>query len=312
MPYVSGAFNRSIRYRIYGLLYLVRAVLEDEDEAEPVAFIGSAQVSQGIGALVSAMERVLGVSSSDLRRLRSADEVFNLLRSRTEKAGVFVLLLGNLGSHHSTLDLETFRGLALADEVAPFIVINDQDAKTAWSFSLVHELAHLFLGQSGVSGQRSDLQVERFCNDVAGELLLPSAELAAFQPGEQQDVDELAAKVDQFAQTRRLGSSMVAYRLFRAGRINRRAWTALSNMFRERWANERSRRRRESRERDGGPNFYVVRSHRVGDALVDLVGRMLSAGALTTSKAGKVLGVSPKQVGRLIDARSASKTMRRT
>jgi hypothetical protein len=57
---------------------------------------------------------------------------------------VFVLLVGDLGSHHSPLSQEVFRGFALADKRVPFIVINDQDAKTARSFTLIHELTHIF------------------------------------------------------------------------------------------------------------------------------------------------------------------------
>jgi hypothetical protein len=60
------------------------------------------------------------------RAARDHDEAFGILRDHTEAAGVFVLLLGNLGSHHTNIDLETFRGFALADQEAPFLVINDQ------------------------------------------------------------------------------------------------------------------------------------------------------------------------------------------
>ena len=72
---------------------------------------------------------------------------------------------------------EVFRGAALADDVAPFVVINDNDAVPARAFTLVHELAHIWIGASGVSGplqEISDNMIERFCNDVAGEFLLPS------------------------------------------------------------------------------------------------------------------------------------------
>jgi Zn-dependent peptidase ImmA (M78 family) len=87
---------------------------------------------------------------SDFRSQSSAEEAFSFLRSRAEEVGVFVLLKGDLGSHHTAIDLQTFRGFALADPVAPFVVINDQDSKSAWSFTLIHELAHLWLGQTGV------------------------------------------------------------------------------------------------------------------------------------------------------------------
>lgn len=70
----------------------------------------------------------------------------------------------------------------------------------------------------------------------------------------------------------------------------------LNTSFRDLWSQQRLKQRVRAREQEGGPSFYVLRAHRVGTALLDLVGRMVSAGAITTTKAGKVLGVKPKQV----------------
>src|SRR3546814_17037769 len=63
--------------------------------------------------------------------------------------------------------IDAFRGFALADPIAPFVVINDRDAKTAWSFTLLHEVAHLWIGATGVSGGHFEGSTEQFCNDVA-------------------------------------------------------------------------------------------------------------------------------------------------
>jgi transcriptional regulator with XRE-family HTH domain len=156
---------------------MVRAVLEDVDEAVPLPFISSARMSDGVPALVASIRGRLNLDLLSLRTKASAEEAFGLLRGRAGAVGIFVLLIGNLGSHHTAIDLETFRGFALADDVAPFVVINDQDNHAAWSFTLVHELAHLWIGETGVSGAQFGSPIERFCNDVAGEFLLPTDEL---------------------------------------------------------------------------------------------------------------------------------------
>ena len=65
---------------------------------------------------------------------------------------MFVLLKGDLGNYRTAIDVEVFRGFAIADDIAPFVVINDNDSKAAWSFTLLHELTHLLLGQTGISG----------------------------------------------------------------------------------------------------------------------------------------------------------------
>jgi len=158
---------------------MVRAVLIDDEDAKPLPFVGSMNMTDGLGAVLASIRRTIRFDLAEFRAQVSPEGAFALLRSRVEKAGVFVLLLGNLGSHHTAIPVEAFRGFALSDEIAPFIVLNDQDSRAAWSFTLLHELAHLWLGTTGVSGVFADARIERFCNDVAGAFLLPASELPA-------------------------------------------------------------------------------------------------------------------------------------
>ena len=127
---------------------MVRAALEDEDEAEPLAFVGSRQMSDGRETVLRSLRTLIGVDTETYYGQPNADAAFGLLRRAAEDAGAFVVLQGNLGSHHTAMDTNIFRGFSLADEVAPFIVINDNDSRAAWSFTLLHELAHLLLGQT--------------------------------------------------------------------------------------------------------------------------------------------------------------------
>jgi Zn-dependent peptidase ImmA (M78 family) len=280
---------------------LIRSALLDDEDVEPLRFIGSARVEQGVGDVASAIRHTISFSLEAFRSADDLDQAFSLLRDRVEDMGVFVLLLGNLGSHHTDIDLETFRGFALADDVAPFVVINDKDHRGAWSFTLLHELTHLWLGHTGVSGGWSAKRVEQFCNDVASELLLPEQELDALEDVRRLTVEMAAARISRFAFDRRLSQSMVAYRLHRSGRLSLATWKALDEAFRKHWIRDRQRRREQARDREGGPDYYVVRRHRLGSALVELTARLLATGALTTSKAGAVLGVKPKNVPGVID-----------
>jgi Zn-dependent peptidase ImmA (M78 family)/transcriptional regulator with XRE-family HTH domain len=280
---------------------MVRAVLEDEEEAELLPFIGSKRMSDGVPAVLSSLRNTLRISLSEFRAMPTPLEAFALLRRAAEKIGVFVLLMGDLGSHHTAIDVEVFRGFALADELAPFVVINDQDSKAAWSFTLLHELTHLWLGETGISGERAGLAIERFCNDVASEFLLPRDELESISLDDAADLRSTEYRISEFVKERNLSHSMVAFRLYREGVISQDLWRDLSRVFRDMWVQGRRDRRERSRAREGGPNFYVVRSHRVGMALLDLVRRMVAVGALTTSKAGMVLGVKAKQVQPLLE-----------
>ena len=166
----------------------------------------------------------------------SPDPAFDLLRDSVEKAGVFVLLKGDLGNYHTAMDTEIFRGFSIADGIAPFVVINDQDARPAWSFTLLHELVHLILGQTGVSGDRAENEIERFCNDVAGEFLLPTEELKHLNV----HGDSAAMRINEFAAERNLSRAMVVYKAYHAHAIEKSTFDELNSLFRGQWHQERS------------------------------------------------------------------------
>jgi Zn-dependent peptidase ImmA (M78 family)/transcriptional regulator with XRE-family HTH domain len=278
---------------------MVRAVLVDDEEAKPLPFIGSMTMGDGVGAVLASIRQKIRIDLSEFRAQASPENAFALLRSRVEAAGVFVLLMGNLGSHHSAIDVEAFRGFALADDVAPFVVLNDQDARSAWSFTLIHELAHLWLGTTGVSGVFADAQIEKFCNDVAGSFLLPANELSLVGVDLKTDVETAARRIGEFAEARHLSRSMVAYSLLRAGSVTDKTWRTLAGRFQAQWRQSRDAKR-ESQKDGTGPSYYVVRRHRLGSALLNFVSRNMSDGALTPTKASQVLGVKPRNVAPLL------------
>src|SRR5271165_4206898 len=151
-----------------------------------------------VASLARQITENLKFSLNVFRGEKTGDDAFAYLRTQIEGKGVFVLLLGNLGSYHSNIPLEIFRGFAIADPLAPMIVINDQDAKTAWAFTALHELVHLWLGTTGLSGLDAAAQIEQYCNDVAGEILLPTAELHDFPKAA--TFEKISWEVTEFAE----------------------------------------------------------------------------------------------------------------
>ncbi len=282
---------------------IVRAVLEDEDEATPLSFVGSMAMTDGVDSVVASIRNTLKVTPEAIYAQDTPHRAFATIRAAAEEAGVFVLLRGNLGSHHTDIDVQTFRGFALADPVAPFVVINEHDSRSAWSFSLLHELTHIWLGQTGVSGERAELQIERFCNDVASQFLLPESELQKLIIDDAANVRQVEVTISDFATERNLSGSLVAYRLFQSGVLGRDVWRQISATYRERWRAKDQRVRELNRVNKPKINQNVVRGHRLGHGLLSFVDRMMNSGALTTTKAGKVLGVRAQQVGPILDAR---------
>ncbi len=275
---------------------LVRTVLEEDEDVQPLTFVGSASIGDGVPSLVKSIEQMLGMTREHYRAQKDTESAFAILRECVERAGVFVLLIGNLGSHHSAIPVEAFRGFAIADPIAPFVVINDGDAKAAWSFTLLHELAHLWLGATGVSGGGApEMKIERFCNEVASEFLLPRTEVQVINAGGL-DLDMQIALVTDYANRWRVSRPLVAYGLFKAGRISLEAWQALDAGIRERWIAERRNEKERLKDSTSGPSYYVVRRHRLGHAILDFARHYTNAGMLSPSKAAKVLGVKPRSV----------------
>ena len=288
---------------------MIKSLLEDEEGSQELAFVGSASIHNGPQNVATSIASALEFDHRGREERRGdADALFKTLRERAESAGAFVLLVGDLGSYHTALSVEVFRGFAISDRVAPFVVINDQDARPARSFTLIHELAHIWLDRSGVSGvptpdapSSAEDHIEQFCNDVAGEFLLPAGALHAepveLEPG---DKESAADAIRVLAEAWSVSEPMVAYRLKRSGMIATAVYRELMSDYAARWRYQRQRQRERNREGDGGPSAYVIKRSKLGRALLEVVRRTLRDNVLTHTKAAKLLGVKPGAVEPLI------------
>ena len=291
---------------IRGRQSVIRSLLEDE-EAQKLPFIGSATTNIPVPELAERIVRRTDFSLTNFRQQDSVEQAFAYLRLRLEDTGIFILLLGNLGSYHTNIPVDTFRGFAMADEIAPIAIINDNDAPSAWSFTALHEVAHLWLGDTGVSGWVTGLAIEQYCSDVAAEILLPPRELNEFVDLGRLSFDELVDSIGKFAGRRKISRAMVAYRVFRMGAITHKTWGDLNERFKQDWLERKEREALKQATREGGPSYYVVRRHRIGKALLDLAGRALGEGLLTYTKAGRLLGVRARNVEPLLSGKPPSR-----
>lgn len=100
---------------------------------------------------------------------------------KAETNGVFISRTSFIHSKLK-LDSEELQGFAIADKFAPFVFINSDDWNAPQLFTLVHELAHIWINKTGISNEIEPLikdkdkynPVELFCNEVAANALMPA------------------------------------------------------------------------------------------------------------------------------------------
>ena len=166
----------------------------------------------------------------------------------------------------------------------------------------------LELPQNGFlrGNQYSENETERFCDDIAGEYLLPSADLERLSNGYDPDALTISDQIGLLANELNVSRTMVAYRAYRSSVIKQDTYARLSAIYRQQWRDELERRRSQAQAREGGPNYYTIRRHRLGNRMINLVRRMMAADALSTSKAARILGLKSRQVQSLLGARRSS------
>jgi Zn-dependent peptidase ImmA (M78 family) len=285
---------------IRGRQAVVKDLLE-QTEPRRIEYVASVTIDVSPAELAYRITDRLGFSLTEFRQRSSVQAAFTYLRERVEVSGAFVLLLGNLGNYQTNIPSGVFRGYAIADPVAPFIVVNDQDAQIAWAFTTLHELTHLWLGATGVSGESTDTHLESYCNSVAGAMLLPDHEMNELRFLRRASLQETINAVAQFARVRHVSRPMVAYKLLRVDLITHARWQELDKHYEDQWIAAQAQLAAKDKK-EGGPSYYVVKRHRLGYALLDLVKNSLAEGFLTYTKAGQVLGVKPRNVDPLVYA----------
>jgi Zn-dependent peptidase ImmA (M78 family)/DNA-binding XRE family transcriptional regulator len=150
----------------------------EEDEAEPLSFVAKFALNSDPAHIAADISSVVGINDGLRRNSANWEEFLTAAINNAERLGILVMRSGLVGGNTSrSVSPEEFRGFTVSDHLAPLIFINSGDAKAAQIFTLAHELAHLWTGQTGISNEdSSDFgggQVEEICNKVAAETLVP-------------------------------------------------------------------------------------------------------------------------------------------
>ena len=253
---------------------------------QPLKYVGSLSITMPIAQAVARVRQVVPFGVAARADARTWEEALTVQIEQIESSGTLVMRSGIVRSNtHRPLSVEEFRGFALADRYAPLIFINGRDALAAQMFTLAHELVHIWAGVSGVSNLENTYAVdraeERFCNQVAGELLVPEVELRQQWPEARRQAQPIAWLLRQF----KVSSLVVLRRLNDLTLIDR---DTFQRLYRE----EKERFREVAAARAPGGDFYRTQRTRSGRRFARALIESTLEGRTPYRDALRLLGVS--------------------
>lgn len=235
------------------------------------------------------IQQTVGINDELRCNAASWEDFLRLLIRRAEEHGIWILRNGVVGNNtHRPLSVEEFRGFVISDDLTPLIFINGKDSKAAQIFTIAHELAHIWIGESGITNlslttNRAVLsRVEKFCNDVAAELLVPEAVFRTAWD-ENQNLSDNAARL---ARRFRVSSVVAARRAVDLHFVSLDDYWLFYNEQREQW--QRAQEERSS----GGGDYYLTIKARNGEKFSRSVLASAYSGKLLFRDAASLLGIS--------------------
>ena len=251
---------------------------------DALAFPGSMDLSYEVEAAADVMREALGFDLEERRQCSTWTDALRLFIGQADAVGVLVMVNGVVGNNtHRKLDPEEFRGFALADGVAPLVFINGADTKAGQMFTLAHELAHIWLGETALSNvepvSAPRQHVENWCNRVAAELLVPLAVMRR----EHRRGENLQDALGRLARRFKVSTLVILRRIHDVGGLTTD----------ELWAAYRAELARlQEMPRGSGGNFYLTESARVGKRLARALVASTLEGQTLHRDAFRLLGIS--------------------
>lgn len=185
--------------------------------AEQLEFVGSAADLDPIET-AARIRRALDFDVSE-RHGSWADTRKAMLKGFEALGGLTVATSMVDNNTRRSLDENEFRGFALVDDIAPLVFVNTHQTLNGQIFTLAHEFAHVWRGASGIGNEdpRTDgrSEIERWCNAVASEALVPRADLESRHAAVASV--PLTEALDALAHDFRCGTLVVLQALHRTG-----------------------------------------------------------------------------------------------
>ena len=226
---------------------------------------------------------------------------------KAESNGIFISRTSFI---HSRLKLDSneIQGFAIADNYAPFVFVNSDDWNAPQLFTLIHELAHIWISETGISNEIEPSlkntegynQVELFCNEVAANALIPVEFIENLNP------KAFANAKEVFKNAKRIGVSSFAL-LVRALNLNIITLNSYKKLkveadfefseFLKREAEKKARQKQ--KEKSGGPNYFLLQLNRNSRLFTQTVLDAFRGGYIEPTQASNLLNVKVNKFPKL-------------
>lgn len=255
-----------------------------EQGGQSLEFVGKYQFSKKLPAeqIAADIKNTLGLTDPERKQCKDYQAFYSLLSEKAESIGILIFKNSIVKSNtHRSLSVDEFRGFAIADPLAPVVFINGKDSEAAWIFTLAHELAHIWLGESGVSDiaerQPNTPSLESYCNQISAELLTPQE---SFLIAWEQTPKQFALLSKQF----KVSQLVIARRALDLGKIDWATYQDIANA---------SKKKSTTSERGNPYNTYPVRNSK---RLTRAVIANALSGHIMLREAASLLNMRPETV----------------
>lgn len=267
-----------------------------ETGAEPLPFVGSMRIENTPAEIAHAIGEGLGLSADWAQAFPNWTAALDGLAAATERAGVIVAFNGVVGNNtHRPIPVDLCRGLVLIDTYAPFLFVNNRDAKSAQLFTLAHELAHVWLGKTAAFDLAqvlpADDPLERLCNQAAAEFLVPARLMAEAWP-------ENPAP-EQLARRFKVSPIVIARRALDLGYWDRPTFFDFYNDYIAAW------RHRQEESQSGGGDFMKTARKRLSPTFMRHVDRAVRENRLSHLDAYRLTGLKGETYRNFIELNKA-------
>ena len=255
-----------------------------EQGAQPLPFVGRFNTSSNVARVAQDIRTELGVDVEQGQR--NWEAYYRELIEAAESAGILVMRSGIVGNNtHRKLDVGEFRGFAISHPLAPVVFINSTDAPSARLFTLIHELAHIWIGSSGISSVApgNTRREEIVCNAIAGEFLAPSALFAELWAVGSKD---LAQRVAELAHRFHVSRLVIIRRALDMDLVDQATYLAFYRAELDAFRTAEG----------GGGNFYRNAGAKNSARFARAVIAEAFSGRLLLRDAGRLLGVQPSKI----------------